>query len=154
MLKKILSISGKSGLYKLVSYGKNMLIVEGLSDGKRVPAYSHDKIISLGDIAIYTYNEEVALSSVMQTIYDKNEGKAVDAKQYSDKKSLFAYFEEILPDFDQERVYPNDIKKVITWYNLLVGAGFTSFKETPPPVTNDFSIGRVLFTMICQFLNS
>jgi hypothetical protein len=135
MLKKILSISGKSGLYKLVSYGKNMLIVEGLSDGKRVPAYSHDKIISLGDIAIYTYNEEVALSSVMQTIYDKNEGKAVDAKQYSDKKSLFAYFEEILPDFDQERVYPNDIKKVITWYNLLVVAGFTSFKEEEEEAT-------------------
>jgi hypothetical protein len=135
MLKKILSISGKSGLYKLVSYGKNMLIVEGLSDGKRVPAYSHDKIISLGDIAIYTYNEEVALSSVMQTIYDKNEGKAVDAKQYSDKKSLFAFFEEILPDFDQERVYPNDIKKVITWYNLLVGAGFTSFKEEEEEAT-------------------
>lgn len=135
MLKKILSISGKSGLYKLVSYGKNMLIVEGLSDGKRVPAYSHDKIISLGDIAIYTYNEEVALSSVMQTIYDKNEGKAVDAKQYSDKKSLFAYFEEILPDFDQERVYLNDIKKVITWYNLLVGAGFTSFKEEEEEAT-------------------
>jgi hypothetical protein len=135
MLKKILSISGKSGLYKLVSYGNNMLIVEGLSDGKRVPAYSHDKIISLGDIAIYTYNEEVALSSVMQTIYDKNEGKAVDAKQYSDKKSLFAYFEEILPDFDQERVYPNDIKKVITWYNLLVGAGFTSFKEEEEEAT-------------------
>jgi hypothetical protein len=135
MLKKILSISGKSGLYKLVSYGKNMLIIEGLSDGKRVPAYSHDKIISLGDIAIYTYNEEVALSSVMQTIYDKNEGKAVDAKQYSDKKSLFAYFEEILPDFDQERVYPNDIKKVITWYNLLVGAGFTSFKEEEEEAT-------------------
>ena len=119
----------------MVSYGKNMLIVEGLSDGKRVPAYSHDKIISLGDIAIYTYNEEVALSSVMQTIYDKNEGKAVDAKQYSDKKSLFAYFEEILPDFDQERVYPNDIKKVITWYNLLVGAGFTSFKEEEEEAT-------------------
>jgi hypothetical protein len=135
MLKKILSISGKSGLYKLVSYGKNMLIVEGLSDGKRVPAYSHDKIISLGDIAIYTYNEEVALSSVMQTIYDKNEGKAVDAKQYSDKKSLFAFFEEILPDFDQERVYPNDIKKVITWYNLLVVAGFTSFKEEEEEAT-------------------
>ena len=135
MLKKILSISGKSGLYKLVSYGKNMLIVEGLSDGKRVPAYSHDKIISLGDIAIYTYNEEVALSSVMQTIYDKNEGKTVDAKQYSDKKCLFAYFEEILPDFDQERVYPNDIKKVITWYNLLVGAGFTSFKEEEEEAT-------------------
>lgn len=129
MLKEILSISGKSGLYKLVSYGKNMLIVEGLSDGKRFPAYSHDKIISLGDIAIYTYNEEVALSAVMQTIYDKYEGKALDAKQYSDKKALFAFFEEILPEFDQERVYPNDIKKVISWYNLLIGAGFTSFKE-------------------------
>ena len=129
MLKKILSISGKSGLYKLVSYGKNMIIVEGLSDGKRVPAYSHDKIISLGDIAIYTYNEEVALSEVMQTIYDKNEGKVVDAKQYADKDALFTFFEEVLPEFDQERVYPNDIKKVISWYNLLIGAGFTSFKD-------------------------
>ena len=129
MLKKILSISGKSGLYKLVSYGKNMIIVEGLADGKRVPAYSHDKIISLGDIAIYTYNEEVALSDVMQIISDKNEGKVVDAKKYNDKSSLFAFFEEILPDFDKERVYPNDIKKVITWYNLLIGAGITEFTE-------------------------
>ena len=129
MLKKILSISGKPGLFKLVSYGKNMIIVEGLNDGKRFPAYSHEKIISLGDIAIYTYDEEVALSSVMQTILDKNEGKAVDAKKYSDKDSLFAFFADILPEFDQERVYPNDIKKVITWYNLLIGAGFTSFKE-------------------------
>lgn len=129
MLKKILSIAGKPGLYNLISYGKNMLIVENLSDGKRFPAYSHDKIISLGDIAIYTYNEEVALSEVMQTIYDKNEGKAVDAKKYSDKKTLFDFFKEILPEFDQERVYPNDIKKVISWYNILVGAGFTSFKE-------------------------
>lgn len=129
MLKKILSISGKSGLYKLVSYGKNMLIVEGLSDGKRFPAYSHDKIISLGDIAIYTYNEEIALSEVLQSIYDKNEGKQIDVKQYVDKKSLYTFFEEILPDFDQERVYSNDIKKVILWYNLLVGAGYTCFKE-------------------------
>ena len=129
MLKKILSISGKSGLFKLISYGKNMLIVEGLNDGKRFPAYSHEKIISLGDIAIYTYDEEIALSKVMQTIYDKNEGKAIDAKKCADKNSLFSFFEEILPDFDQERVYPNDIKKVISWYNILVGAGYTSFIE-------------------------
>ncbi len=129
MLKKILSISGKSGLYKLISYGKNMIIVEGLSDGKRFPAYSHDKIISLGDIAIYTYNEEVSLSKVMQSVYDKNEGKQIDVKQYNDKKALYAFFEEVLPEFDQERVYANDIKKVITWYNLLVTAGFTSFLE-------------------------
>lgn len=129
MLKKILSISGKSGLYKLISYGKNMLIVEGLNDGKRFPAYSHDKIISLGDIAIYTYDEEIALNVVMQSIYDKNEGKVIDAKKYTDKNSLFDFFKEILPDFDQERVYPNDIKKIISWYNILIGAGFTSFKE-------------------------
>lgn len=129
MLKQILSISGKSGLFKLISYGKNMIIVEGLTDGKRFPAYSHDKIISLGDIAIYTYSEEIALSEVMQTIYEKNEGKALDTKQYVDKASLFAFFEEILPEFDQERVYPNDIKKVIAWYNILVGAGYTSFKD-------------------------
>ena len=129
MLKKILSISGKPGLFKLVSYGKNMIIVEGLNDGKRFPAYTHDKIISLGDIAIYTYDEEVALSKVMQAISDKNEGKAVDVKQYKDKNSLFAFFAEILPDFDQERVYPNDVKKVISWYNLLVDAGVTTFYE-------------------------
>lgn len=129
MLKKILSISGKSGLYKLVSYGKNMIIVESLNDSKRFPAYSHDKIISLGDIAIYTYDEEVALSAVLQTIYDKNEGKPVDVKQYADKTSLFDFFETVLPEFDKERVYPNDIKKVITWYNLLIAAGYTSFKD-------------------------
>lgn len=129
MLKKILSISGKPGLFKLVSYGKNMIIVEGLNDGKGFPAYTHDKIISLGDIAIYTYDEEVALSKVMQAISDKNEGKAVDVKQYKDKNSLFAFFAEILPDFDQERVYPNDVKKVISWYNLLVDAGVTTFYE-------------------------
>lgn len=137
MLKKILSISGKSGLYKLVSYGKNMIIVEGLSDGKRFPAYSHDKIISLGDIAIYTYNEEVSLSDVMQSVYDKNDGKQIDVKQYGDKKSLYAFFEEILPEFDQERVYANDIKKVISWYNLLVGAGYTSFKEETEEATDE-----------------
>ena len=141
MLKQILSISGKSGLFKLISYGKNMIIVEGLNDGKRFPAYSHDKIISLGDIAIYTYNEEVALSDVMQTIYDKNEGKPLDAKQYTDKNTLFAFFEEILPEFDQERVYPNDIKKVISWYNILVGAGFTSFKaETSEAQAEDDTV--------------
>ena len=129
MLKKILSISGKSGLYKLVSYGKNMLIVEGLGDGKRFPAYSHDKIISLGDIAIYTYNEEVALSTVMRTIFENNEGKHLDVSKYVDKQALYTFFEGVLPEFDQERVYANDIKKVISWYNLLVGAGFTTFED-------------------------
>lgn len=137
MLKKILSISGKSGLYKLVTYGKNMIIVEGLTDNKRFPAYSHDKIISLGDIAIYTYNEEVSLGKVMQSIYDKNDGKQVDMAELSDKKSLFTYFEEILPDFDKERVYANDIKKVVSWYNILLAAGFDKFEEDKEEANED-----------------
>lgn len=129
MLKKILSISGKPGLYKLVTYGKNLLVVEGLSDGKRIPAYSRDKIISLGDIAIYTTSEEVPLSQVMENIFQKYEGKTIDAGKYKEKAALYAFFTEVLPDFDQERVYPNDIKKVITWYNLLIEAGYTTFKD-------------------------
>ncbi|MGM9803820.1 MAG: DUF5606 domain-containing protein [Muribaculaceae bacterium] len=129
MLKKILSISGKPGLYRLVSYGKNMIIVEGLLDGKRIPAYTRDKIVSLGDIAIYTYGEEVPLAKVFTSIYEKHEGKALDAKQYATPESLRAFLLEVLPEYDQDRVYNNDIKKIIQWYNLLLSGGFTSFEE-------------------------
>lgn len=129
MLKKILSISGKPGLYKLVSYGKNLIIVEGLKDKKRTPAYSRNKIISLGDISMYTYGDEVALSKVFATVYEKYEGKTIDAAKFNTQESLHKFFVEILPDYDQERVYNNDIKKVIAWYNILVEAGFTKFEE-------------------------
>ena len=129
MLKKILSISGKPGLYKLVSYGKNMIIVESLSEKKRIPAYTRDKIVSLGDIAIYTYGEEVPLAKVFTTVYEKHEGKAIDAKQYTTPESLQAFMTDALPDYDQERVYNNDIKKIISWYNLLLAAGYTKFEE-------------------------
>lgn len=129
MLKTILAISGKPGLYKLVSNGRNMLIVESLATGKRTPAYSHDKIVSLGDIAIYTTDEDVPLSQVFDAIKVKNEGKAVDMASFADDHSLRAYFKEILPDFDDERVYTNDIRKVFIWYNLLVGAGITEFVD-------------------------
>jgi hypothetical protein len=130
MLKTILAISGKPGLYKLVSNGRNMLIVESLANGKRVPAYAHDKIVSLGDIAIYTTEEDVPLSKVFETIKEKNESKAVDMTAFTDDHSLRAYFKEVLPDFDDERVYTNDIRKVFNWYNLLVGAGITDFAES------------------------
>ena len=129
MLKTILAISGKPGLYKLVSNGRNMLIVEALATGKRTPAYSHDKMVSLGDIAIYTTEEDVPLSRVFETIKEKNEGKAVDMSAFADDHSLRAYFKEVLPDFDDERVYTNDIRKVFNWYNLLVGAGITDFAD-------------------------
>ena len=116
MIKNILCISGKPGLFKLVSQGKNMLIVESLTTKKRTPAYSHDKIVSLGDIAIYTDEEEVPLSQVFQTIYDK-EGKKLEVANYKTDASLEKFFGEILPNYDRERVYNTDIKKVISWYN-------------------------------------
>ena len=140
MLKTILAISGKSGLYKLVSNGRNMLIVESLATGKRTPAYSHDKIVSLGDIAIYTTEEDVPLSRVFEMIKEKNDGKPVDMGAFSDDHSLRAYFKEILPDFDDERVYTNDIRKVFNWYNLLVGAGITDFAEPEEAPSDDASV--------------
>lgn len=127
MLKKILSISGKPGLYKLISYGKNILIVESLVDGKRTPVTARDKIISLGDIAIYTTEREVPLDSVMETIFEKFEGKAVDTDTCKTPQQLADFFKSVLPNYDEERVYNNDIKKVISWYNLMVNAGMTEF---------------------------
>ena len=129
MLNTILSISGRSGLFRLLSQGKNTLIVESLQTGKRGPVYPHDKVVSLGDIAMYTYNEEVALSEVLESVRTKNEGKVVDVKGIGDDADIRAYFETILPDFDQERVYTNDIKKLLNWYNQLIEAGFESFKD-------------------------
>lgn len=129
MLSKILSISGKPGLYKLVSQGKNMLIVESVGDKKRIPVYVNDKVVSLGDIAMYTTNGEVPLREVMKKIHDKENGPiAIDIKK-STNEDLKNYFAEILPDFDRERVYVTDIKKLITWYNLLVNNGYTDFDE-------------------------
>ena len=128
MLKTILSISGKPGLYKLVSHGKNMLIVESLTDNKRVPAYAKDKVISLGDIAIYTDETEVPLHEVLTSVKNKEEGKTaslVPSKATTDQ--LRAYFAEVLPSYDRERVYPSDIKKLLSWYNILINAGITDF---------------------------
>ena len=128
MLKTILSISGRPGLFKLVNQGKNMLIVEAVATGKRMPAYAHDKIISLGDISIYTNDEDTPLANVFESIKEKNEGKAVDVKALGGEKEIRAYFATILPDFDDERVYTNDIKKIFNWYNQLIAAGLDTFK--------------------------
>ena len=130
MLKTILSISGKPGLFKLISQAKNMLIVESLQTGKRQPAYAHEKIISLGDIAIFTDEEDVPLSEVLNAIKEKENGAKVilDIKK-ADNETLRAYLAEVLPNFDRERVYPTDIKKLISWYNLLVETGNSDFVE-------------------------
>lgn len=129
MLRKILSISGRSGLYRLVSQGKNMLIVENIADGKRFPAYARDKVISLGDVSIYTTDEDVPLTNVLETIKEKNDGKPVDIKSFKSDGELRKYFATILPDFDDDRVYTTDIRKVFAWYNLLIAAGVDQFKD-------------------------
>ena len=131
MLKTILSISGKAGLYKLVSQGKNMLIVESISaDKKRVPAYGNEKIISLADIAMYTDDAEVPLREVFQAMKTKENGQvaSLDPKKASGDE-LKAYLATVLPDFDRDRVYNGDIKKLIQWYNILINNGMDDFEE-------------------------
>ncbi len=129
MLRTILSISGKPGLFKLVSQGRNAIIVESLLDGKKMPAYSRDKVISLNDIAIYTEEGEKPLREVFQLVYEKESGAAASIDPKADAAKLKAYFGEVLPSFDRDRVYPTDIKKLIVWYNILVGKGYTQFVE-------------------------
>ncbi len=131
MLKTVLSISGKPGLYRLVSQGKNMLIVETISpEKKRMPAYGNEKITSLADIAMYTTDSEVPLREVLTSLRNKENGAvaSIDIKKAS-VQELFNYFTEVLPDFDQDRVYPTDIKKLISWYNILVSNGITEFED-------------------------
>lgn len=130
MLKEILSISGKPGLQKLVSNSSNAIIVESLIDGKRFPAYSNAKIIALEDISIYTETEDMPLKDVFKRIYDKEGGKpTVSHKQSND--TIKAYFEEVLPEYDKDRVYVSDMKKIIQWYNLLTEKGLLKFEEQP-----------------------
>ena len=127
MFKKILSISGRPGLYKLVSYGKNMLLVEGLTDGKRFPVHSRERVMALGDISIFTTTEDIPLSQVFENIGKKFENKAIDAKSYTTPDQLHEFMGSALENWDEERVHNSDIKKIISWYNILIGAGITDF---------------------------
>ena len=120
MLKKILSISGKPGLYKLVSTSKTITLVESLIDQKRLPIYPQEKIVSLGEIAIYTSDDEVPLKEVLAKIKEKENGGKISDDNKSSNNKLFSYFETILPSYDKEKVYASDIKKIINWYNLLI----------------------------------
>jgi len=129
MLKEILSISGKPGLFKLISKGKNMFIAESLIDQKRIPVYSRDKVVTLGDITMYAKEGDVRLSQILQSIKQKENGEVISFSSSITPDELRTYFSQILPDFDRERVYPSDIKKVMNWYNLLVNSGLTEFEE-------------------------
>lgn len=129
MLKNVLSISGRPGLYRLVNRGKNMLIVESIATKKRMPAYAHDKIISLGDITMYTIDDDVPLGTVLENVKAKNNAQIIDIKAIGNDDAIREYFAEILPDFDREKVYTSDIKKLFSWYNQLIEAGITDFAD-------------------------
>ena len=127
MLKKILSISGRPGLYQLVSYGKNMLLVETIPAGRRFPIHSRDRVMSLGDISIYTTSDDIPLSQVLESVGKKYDYKPIDAKAHTTPDQLHEFIGGVLENWDQERVHNSDIKKIISWYNILVGAGITDF---------------------------
>ncbi|MCK4679041.1 MAG: DUF5606 domain-containing protein [Bacteroidales bacterium] len=140
-LKEILSIAGRPGLYKTITQAKNGVIVESLSEGKRFTAFSHERISSLEEISIFTEEDDMPLVDVFKMMYEKLEGKqAIDPK--SDKEALSKFFDEMIPEYDKERVYTSDIKKVITWYNTLVEKEMLEFpeeeeKEEDKPATDD-----------------
>ena len=125
--KDILAISGQPGLYKYVAQSTRGIIVESLGDGKRVCASATARVSALAEISMFTEGEDIALAEVFTRMYAYTEGKqAISHKESADK--LKAEFEAVLPEYDKERVHVSDIKKAFSWFNILVGAGFTEFK--------------------------
>ena len=139
MKQTILAISGKPGLYKLVSRGNNSLIVEALdATHKRMPAFGNDRITSLADIAMFTETDDVPLMTIIASLRDLEGGKesSLNYKKASPAE-LHEYFTKVLPEWDRDRVHNSDIKKLIQWYNILVKAGVTDFEEEMAPTEGD-----------------
>ena len=131
MKQTILAISGKPGLYQLVSRGNNSLIVEALDEThKRMPTFGNDRISSLGDIAMFTETDDVPLTKILASLRDLEGGKesSLNYKKAS-ADELHDYFSKVLPEWDRDRVHNSDIKKLIQWYNILVKAGITDFED-------------------------
>ena len=127
-LSKILAITGKPGLYLVISQTKSGALVESIIDKKRIPVFASEKMSSLKDISIFTNEEDLPLFTVLKAIYDKeNGGKCIDHK--SDNNALKKYMEEVLPNYDKDRVYVSDIKKLFSWYNLLQNENMLDFSE-------------------------
>src|SRR4051812_11842265 len=130
-LDKILAISGKPGLYALKVQTRSGFVAESLMDGKKITVGLRNNVSLLSEISMYTHSEEKPLAEVMRNIAIKEDnGPAISHKEDNDK--LVSYFQEILPDYDEDRVYPSDIKKVLNWYNTLQAKGLVS-KEVPEP---------------------
>ena len=138
-METILSIAGKPGLYKLVSRGKMNLIVESLDESrKRVPTFASDRVTSLADIAMYTDADDIPLWKVLDNVGEIESYKktAINYKK-AGSKELRTYFAKVLPNFDQDRVHDSDIKKLLQWYDLLIKAGITDFKDTLAPTQGE-----------------
>lgn len=126
-LKEILAISGQPGLFKYVAQSTRGVIVESLLDGRRMNASASAKVSALTEISMFTEGEDMPLAEVFTRIYAHTDGKeAIDPKEAPEK--LRAYFAEVLPEYDRERVHASDIKKCFAWYNTLIRAGFTKFE--------------------------
>ncbi|WP_452220313.1 DUF5606 family protein [Lacinutrix salivirga] len=119
-LKKVLAISGKPGLYKLLTQTRSGFVAESLIDKKRISVGLQQNVSVLSEIAIYTLTEEVPLKAVFKKIQDKEDGKETSISHKDGKDKLEEYFFEVLPDYDEDRVYASDIKKVVQWYNMLL----------------------------------
>lgn len=118
-LSKIIAVSGKPGLYSLVSQTKSGMLVESLLDGTKIPVFPTDRVSALADISIYTTGDDVPLQEVLQAIFKNLNGeKAIDAK--ADKKEMVAFMDKVYPEWDRERVYVSDLKKLFSWYNTLL----------------------------------
>ena len=127
-LDKILSISGKPGLYELKAQTRGGFVAESMLDGKKISVNMRHNVSLLSEIAIYTYTEEVPLREIFQKMKEKeNGGESINHKE--SKQKLESYFREVLPEYDEDRVYVSDIKKIIQWYNLLVSKGITDFEK-------------------------
>lgn len=132
-LSGIISIAGMSGLYKVIAQTKNGLIVESLADKKRVPVYATHKVSTLEDVRIYSTGEEVPLKEVLQKIYDKEKGATTSVDTKISDADLRKYFKTAFAEYDEERVYTSDIKKVLSWYNILHKEGLLETKEEKAP---------------------
>ena len=135
-LDKILAIAGKPGLFALKIQTRTGFVAESLIDGKKITVGLKSNVSLLSEISVYTYSEEKPLTEIMRAIAIKEDnGPAISHKE--DNSKLIAYFLEVLPDYDQERVYPSDIKKIVNWYNLLQPKGFVSVEALSKEVAED-----------------
>jgi hypothetical protein len=130
-IKDFIAISGQPGLYKLVSQGKSILIAENLETGKRMPVHASSHVSSMEEIAVFTKTEDKPLKEVFLEMYQKEAGKTVLDPKTSTNDQIRDYFASVLPEYDRNKVYVSDMKKIITWYNILVGSSQMDWSAEP-----------------------